>query len=225
MDVRRRRGWTRLSAVAVLSLLLAIPLSGCTRSSSPASAGQHTASVAATISAARPSAVIVAGMNPTNAVSTAPSSSSVELKGSFCATAVARAIGAAAALLPNGTSRKPQHTKTCLDGQPLDVTFLATGKLTWTVKLTVTIGTADDCQAGAEGASERCESIEGHPGVIGTSAICASVSCEQAWIFGHGYLVIVQGSVPGTEPRPGGIARDSVDGIAIGVSTVAALTG
>ena len=225
MNDRERRGWwNRFPAVAVFSLLLAVPLPGCTSSTSPANADQLTASVPAATSAAMPSAVTAIGPNSTTAATTVPSSSSVELTGPSCATATARAISGAAALLPDGTSRKPQHTKTCLDGHTLDVTFLATGKLTWTVQVMVTTGTAADCQAGAADASQRCEPIEGHPGVIGTSAICASVSCEQAWIFGHEYSVVVQGSVPGAEPGPRGVAAESVDGVAIGVSVVAALT-
>lgn len=221
MDAGATRGWTRLPLVALLSLLLV----GCSSSTSPVSADQHTASVPATTGAARPTAVIVNGPNSTHVATTAPNSSSADLTGHSCATAAARAIGVAAALLPDGTSRKPEHTKTCLDGKPLDLTFPATGKLTWTVKVTVTAGAAADCQAGAEGASQRCEPIEGHPGVIGTSAIWASESGEQAWIFGHGYLIVVQGNVPGTSPTPGGTAANSVDGVAIGVSVLTALTG
>lgn len=64
-------------------------------------------------------------------------------------------------------------------------------------------------------------SIVGHPGVIGTEAICDRIPCVQAWVFGGGFLVGVSGYLSSFQPAR--VGPQIPDDMRIGVAVLAAL--
>lgn len=220
MTARLRHGALTRGATAFLLVVL----SGCTSTASPVSAAARSTSraYATTFASSRTN---LSGPTSVRRTLNAPPAGSTVATSQDCAGPAARAVVAAAALLPQGTSRTPQHTENCSDGLSLDVTFPAVGKLTWTVTVKVTAGTAADCQWGASGASASCGPIVGHPGFVGAEAVCSAIACDQAWVFGGADLVVVSGSVPGTQL---GMSQRTIPafnslGILIGVSVLTAL--
>lgn len=151
--------------------------------------------------------------------------SSSALNSQDCAAAAARAIAAAAPLLPEGTSRTPEDSGLCSDGQPLDVTFPAVAKLAWTVTVKVTAGTVADCQAEAANGSASCQVIVGHPGFSGAEVFCSAIACDQAWVSKGSDLAVVLGYVPGAQLAMSQRAIPAFNGLGtiIGVSVLTAL--
>jgi hypothetical protein len=207
-------------AMAVLLLVL----SGCSSTISPAAAanGSDTAPPATTNVSSRTG---LSGPISIDRTPNAPAGSIPVPTKQDCSVPAARAVAAAAALLPEGTSRTPQPTENCSDGQSLDVTFPAVGKLTWTVTVKVTAGTAADCESGASNASASCGPVVGHPGFVGAEAVCSAIACDQAWVFRGADLVVVSGSVPDTQPGMSQRAIPAFQGLGmlIGVSVLSAL--
>lgn len=219
MTVRLTRGALTRGAIAFLLVVL----SGCASTARPVTAADRSTSppYATTMATSRTN---LSGPISVGRTVNAPAGSTV-VTSQDCAGPAARAVVAAAELLPEGTSRTPQHTDFCSDGQPLDVTFLAVGTLNWTVTVKVTAGTAADCQSGASNASESCGHIVGHPGFIGAEAVCGAIACDQAWVFSGADLAVVSGYVPGTQPGKSQPAIPAFNGLGtvIGVSVLTAL--
>ena len=215
-------GARTLGATVALLLVLA----SCTSTTNPVAASDQSTSppFATAIASSR---TVLPGPISVGRTSNAPSAGSTLTTASQdCAAPAARAVAAAAALLPKGTSRTPQFTEPCSNGEPLDVTFPAVGKLTWTVTIKVSAGTAADCQSGASNASASCGPIVGHPGFIGAEAVCSAIACDQAWVFRGADLVVVNGYVPGAQPVMSQQAIPAFNGLGtvIGVSVLSALT-
>lgn len=125
--------------------------------------------------------------------------------------------------MPEGTKRTAQPTSTCEGDQLLEVTYPGSGKLAWTVRITITASTTAGCQSAAGGASTHCGRVTGHPEMIGADVVCGVSQCEEAWLFAGGYLVDVFGYLTG----PGGIPMTShslPDVFPIGVDALTALT-
>lgn len=152
-----------------------------------------------------------------------PRTTPTRLAAGSCPGATKRALSAVAATLPPGTSRSPQQAATCQQGKPLDVTYPATTKRDWTVTVKVTDATSADCQKGAAVASVRCEPIADNPGLVGGAASCTSVPCEQSWVFGDGYLVVVSAHISDTLPGESEPALPST--VPMSVSLLKALIG
>ena len=211
-------------AMAILLLVV----SGCTSTTgSITAAAESTTSPSpdrTVSSTAATSQTDLSGSMSAHQTPNAPTSSSV-FSNPECAVAAARAVAAAAALLPEGTSRKPQLAGSCSPGQPLDVTFPAVGKLTWTVSVKVTAGGAADCESGASNAGARCGPVLGHPGFIGAEAVCSAIPCDQAWVSSGINLAVVLGYVPGAQPGMSQRAIPAFNGLGtiIGVSVLNAV--
>lgn len=211
-----------------LSLMLLL-VAGCTSHASagipisgapPASRMTNGATPASTASLDR---ALSNGSSTSTHPTTSSSTSFTGLTGAQCVAGVSRAITAAAKLLPAGTKRTAQPTSACRGNRWLEVTYPGSGKLLWTVRITITASTVAGCQSAAAGASAHCIPISGSPGMIGADVVCGVSQCEEAWLFAGGYLVDVFGYLTG----PGGIPMTShaLPGVLpIGVASLTALT-
>ena len=131
-------------------------------------------------------------------------------------------MAAAMALLPPGTSHKPDDLASCLGYQLLYVNYPATQAQSWTVKITVTPGGAADCQQfGGDGG--RCPSVVGYPGFVGSEVVCSGIPCDQASVYGKGYVADVYSYLSTFDLRKPVVADPS--GTSIGVGVLTALTG
>lgn len=215
MDARFRVGGRALVALALMLLLTA----GCTSHGSSAnptptaSTNRAKASSRPTIAPIEATASPLVAAGGSRATAGSSSGATVVVTGAPCAAAVGRATTAAAKLLPEGTRRSARPVSTCLGDLLLDTTFASTTALTWTVRIMVAAGTASKCQLGAANAGAHCVALAGHPGVIGAEATCSAISCDQAWVYANGYLVIVLGSVPGGKPGVSQLAIPSFSGL------------
>ena len=225
MDDRYRRA-TRLMALSMMLLFVegcishpsaAIPISGA-----PKASGVTTAATPGS-TASLDAALLSNGSSTSTHPTTSSRTSSTRLTGAQCAAGVSRAVAAAVKLMPEGTKRTAQPTSTCRGDQLLEVTYPGSGKLTWTVRITIAASTAASCQSAAEGASAHCIPISGRPGMIGADVVCGGSQCEEAWLFAGSYLVDAFGYLTG----PGGIPMTShgLPGVLpIGIASLAALS-
>ncbi|MET3807902.1 hypothetical protein ABIB25_004929 [Nakamurella sp. UYEF19] len=212
-----------------LAVLLVV-LSGCTATANPDTAAiQSTTQPSSTLTtsslpaSSRPD--LPDPIIPDRTPNAATSSSALIIRD--CAASAARAIAAAASLLPEGTSRTPEDSGLCSAGQPLDVTFPAVAKLAWTVTVKVTAGPVADCQAEAANGSASCQVIVGHPGFSGAEVVCSAIACDQAWVSKGAELAVVLGYVLGAQLAMSQQAIPAFNGLGttIGVSVLTALGG